>query len=423
MAGSIVFPNDTAVLDHIEAYIAKVFTYRRGRRFATASPLRREQINDLLTLAFAASLEHEEGRTVAFTLFYDQTAKLVDYAFKQPALLTPGTLARLSAALDPSQTYICVTSMGSDLVIVGFRHWGDHYSFRAPMGGPSHFTIRVVGPGVLVVRYDLNLVLTYRRGEVAFYSANFDWRYEATRALSLPVPPYADPEHNGQVQRCVEHIAESMLRLGHGGTLLILPEGIDWEERVTSCAFAPVQPVSRVHDAEVADVEHEKRRQALVAQLDDEQLRAQLDARTSGDISYALLDWRTVLRLGVELEWLARLTATDGMTVIRPDLTLLGFGVFFRMEEPSGGLRIRIVDPYAAGGTGPASGDLSTLGGARHQSAAVTCHGFPGATVIVASQDGGLSAMRWDADDQVGPTGETLRYDLTRDLQLSVTVL
>jgi hypothetical protein len=401
MAGSVIFPNDTAVLDHIEACTATVFADRRGRGFATARPPRREQINNLLTLAYAASLEHEEGRNVAFTLFYDDTATHTDYAFKRPPLLTPGTLARLSAALDPSQTYICVTSAGSKLVIVGFRHWGDHYSFRAPRSGPSHFAIRVVGPGVLVVRYDLNVVLTYRRGEVAFYPGNFDWRGDAIRALALPVPPYVDAAHNGQVQRCVEHIAESMLRLGHGGALLILPEGINWEERVTSCAFAPVQPAARVRDAEVADVEHEKQRQGALAQLHDEQLRAEINAQTSPAITYMLGDWRTVFRLGVELEWLAHLTATDGMTVIRPDLTLLGFGVFFLMEEPSGGLRIRIVDPYAAEGTEPASGDLSTVGGARHQSAAVTCHGFPGATVIVASQDGGLSAMRWDADDQV----------------------
>jgi hypothetical protein len=303
--------------------------------------------------------------------------------------------------LDPSRTYICVTLAGSKLVIVGFSHWGDHYSFRAPRGGPGHFAIRVVSPGVLVVRYDIGLVMTYRRGEVAFYPTNSNWYGDARRALSLPVMPYVDEAHNAQVRRCVVHIAECMLRLGHGGALLILPEGIDWEERVTSCAFALVQPASRVRDAEVADVEHEKRRQAAFAQLLDEQLRAQIDAQTGSAIASALGDWSTVFRLGVELEWLAHLTATDGMTVIRADLTLLGFGVFFRMEEPSGGLRIRIADPYAAERSEPASGDLSTVGGARHQSAAVTCHGFPGATVIVASQDGELSAMRWDADDQV----------------------
>jgi hypothetical protein len=401
MAGSVIFPNDTAVLDHLEACTVHIFADRRGRDLATAPPPTREQISHLLALAFAASLEHEEGRTVAFTLFYDETAQHLDYAFKQPPSLTPGTLARLSAALDPSQTYICVTSAESTLAIVGFRHWGDHYSFRPSGWNASNFVIRVVGPGVLVVRYDLQLLLTYRRGEAALYPVNSMWSYGATRAFSLPAMPYADDAYSVRVRLCVQHIAQCMLRLGHGGTLLILPEGTNWEARVTSCAFAPVEPVMRVHDAEVADVEHQKHCQALVAQLHDEQLRAQLDSRTSDAISYALLDWRTVLRLGVELEWLAHLTATDGMTVIRPDLTVLGFGVFFRMEVSSGGLPLRIIDPSVPEGTEPAAADLSTLGGARHQSAAVTCHELRGAMAIVVSEDGHLSVMRWDPDNQV----------------------
>ena len=324
---------------------------------------------------------------------------LIDYAFQQPPLLTPETLARLSAALDPSQTYICVTSTGSTLVIVGFHHWGDHYSFRAPRSGPSHFAIRVVGPGVLVVRYDAHLVLTYRRGKVAFYPVNSNWYGNARRALSLPVMPYVDEAHNAQVQRCVEHIAECMLRLRHGGALLILPEGIDWEARVTSCAFAPVQPASRVRDAEVADIEHDKQRQAALAQLHDEQLRAQIDAQTGPAITYTLSDQSTVFRLGVELEWLAHLTATDGMTVIRPDLTFLGFGVFFRMEEPSGGLRIRISTPIRRKGSILCLVTFPRLVG-HDISLLITCHGFPGATVIVVSQDGDLSAMRWDPEDK-----------------------
>ena len=114
-------------------------------------------------------------------------------------------------------------------------------------------------------------------------------------------------------------------------------------------------------------------------------------------IAFAVNDWNTVFQLGVELQWLAHLTATDGMTVIRPDLTLLGFGVIFQMEGPPTGLPIRIVDPYAPAETEPASGTLSMLGGARHQSAAVTCHHFRGAVAIVASEDGNLSAMRWDS--------------------------
>jgi hypothetical protein len=116
MANSILFPNNPTVIDHIVAYTAKVIAFTRERSshfgpdfaFAMPQPPRREHVQELLELAFAASLEHEENRAVVFTLFYDETARLVEYTFKQPPPLTPGTLARLSAALDPLQTYICV---------------------------------------------------------------------------------------------------------------------------------------------------------------------------------------------------------------------------------------------------------------------------------------------------------------------------
>lgn len=45
------------------------------------------------------------------------------------------------------------------------------------------------------------------------------------------------------------------------------------------------------------------------------------------------------------------------------------------------------------------------IGGARHQSAAVTCRRFPGSLAIVASQAGSLSSMQWDA-----PTNVVIAY-------------
>jgi hypothetical protein len=102
-----------------------------------------------------------------------------------------------------------------------------------------------------------------------------------------------------------------------------------------------------------------------------------------------------------ELEWLGRLTATDGMTVIRPDLTLLGFGVFFdTQEDDKNCTRVVVIDPYDES-TDHEPQALASVGGARHQSAAVTCRRFPGATAIVASQDGSLSSMTWNPEGNV----------------------
>jgi hypothetical protein len=104
-----------------------------------------------------------------------------------------------------------------------------------------------------------------------------------------------------------------------------------------------------------------------------------------------------------QLEWLGHLTATDGMTVIRPDLTLLGFGVFFdTKEDDQEPTRVVVIDPYDDEETREPK-PLALIGGARHQSAAVTCRRFPGATAIIASQDGSLSSMAWyETDRAVG---------------------
>jgi hypothetical protein len=99
--------------------------------------------------------------------------------------------------------------------------------------------------------------------------------------------------------------------------------------------------------------------------------------------------------LAAELDALARLTATDGMVLIHPDLTLLGFGVFFKLGEAE--CLIESHDPYER--TSKAIAQLSALGGARHQSAAIAAARIPGALAIVASSDGSLTAMRRETSE------------------------
>jgi hypothetical protein len=103
-------------------------------------------------------------------------------------------------------------------------------------------------------------------------------------------------------------------------------------------------------------------------------------------------------RYVAELDWLSHLTATDGMTVIHPDLTLLGFGVFFETQDDyQNPTRVEVIDPYDDG-TERQQQAVASFGGARHQSAALICRRFPGATAIVASQDGSLTSVTWNAE-------------------------
>jgi hypothetical protein len=102
-----------------------------------------------------------------------------------------------------------------------------------------------------------------------------------------------------------------------------------------------------------------------------------------------------------ELDWLSRLTTTDGMTVILPDLTVLAFGVFVETRKLDG-VRVREEDSYSPT-VNQGTKRLSELAwGARHQSAAFAGNKVKGATCIVASADGTLSTMQWDEKDEVG---------------------
>jgi hypothetical protein len=183
-----------------------------------------------------------------------------------------------------------------------------------------------------------------------------------------------------------------MLRQRHGGVILILPEGTNWEDAATS-KYTPTMPVTVVKEADAKNTGYTTKRNQTFQQLTQGQGSPEAALYFANDMIRA--------QFSAELEWLGRLTATDGMTVIQPDLTILGFGVFFdtqdNTEKPT---RLMVFEPYGDE-TDREPKPLGSIGGARHQSAAVTCRRFPGAIAVVASQDGSLSSMTWNTDKEV----------------------
>ncbi len=282
------------------------------------------------------------------------------------------------------RTYLCISDQGQGLRVVGIRHWGDHRSFLPAGGNPSHVVIRVAAPGVLVVRYDTKILLTYWRGAVARYSMSDNPQRDAVAALLRPITN-AEPGLYAKAQRAFVYLAEWMLRLRHGGTLLIVPPESSWKSFVSGARFATSRPVVRVEKALSASTIDRPARQAV----EDPRARRLEKAEFPHE--------NADLQLAVELEWLAQLTATDGMTVLDANLRLYGFGLFFSMAAQN--VTVQVIDPYSAAAS-PVR-DVASLGGARHQSAAVTCYLVPGATAIVASQDGTLTAMRREGEGPV----------------------
>ncbi|WP_437613339.1 putative sensor domain DACNV-containing protein [Sorangium sp. So ce834] len=390
MSNLVRFPHDQALVEHVATCTARIFTEQKESGANPPSPPTSAQISQILSLAFLGSLEREEGRKVTFTLFLIEEGDFLDYEFDTPLTLTPKMLARLSAAMDPSRTYIGIRPTQNGLKIAGIHYFGQ--------GRPSHLVVRALDPGVLVTRYYTRLILTYRRGEAALYPGVFDLTQDVERALSPSFSSYINDPSKAQIGMCFTRIAEHMVRMGHGGALLVLPHELDWKSHTTSHILAPKRPTARVR---VSDSENTR------AYITNEDITTTIMKPTLGDQA-------AEPRLQSALESIAHLTGTDGMTVMTPDLTVLCFGAFFKTDQSHYKIRVEYIDPYSGTNSHPESGEIADVGGARHQSAAIACNRFPGSTAVVASHDGALSSMRWDEERQAVRVHRHL--ELTLDL-------
>jgi hypothetical protein len=400
---SFNYPTDSQIIDGIVKCVEDLRTASPSPPLP--SPPTVEQLKQLLNCSFAASLETEEGRIIAFTIsFFGSREHPFPFRMKQMLPLSSRDLTRLAVALDPSRSRICVVPENSTLQIAGLIHLGEQHPPHGLRQGLSELSIRVLGPGILLVRYDEHLILTYRRGRFAFHwgsLARFS-TYDAWSALSFRDPVGREGKASMddlQFRAALVRIARTMLSLRHGGTLLILPDGTNWEDKVPSKRrYAPSAPVTVVRDAGTRHPEDPPRCNNVLRQV--------MQGPPEG--MSILSDDLSPERLISELEWIGRLTATDGMTIILPDSTLLGFGVFFDTHESANDItRVVVIDPYDDG-TDQEPKAVESIGGARHQSAAVTCRRFPGAVAVVASQDGSLSSMKWDATKGVVVTNRYL---------------
>jgi len=395
---SFSYPTSETIIDCIMKGVESIYS-SYGTSAMYPPPPTRDELKQLLNCTFAASLETEEGRAVAFTVdFFRDREQAFPYQMKLSLLLSARDLARLAIALDPSRSRICVTSGEAELEIAGLFHLGEQEAFHGTRQTLNNLSIRVLGPAIFLIRYGGQLLFTYQRGRYAFHfgeNSRFD-EYGVRHALSFRFGPGRTPEQlqaDYRFEAAMVRIARTMLRLRHGGSLLVLPEGTDWENATTSRRYAPARPVTIVKDASIQHLEHLAKRNACEQSL--------MQGQVNADTLMYFVDDMIRARFSSELEWIARLTATDGMTVILPDYTLLGFGVFFNTQEKKDSpTRVLVLDPYDEEmQSEPKS--LDTLGGARHQSAAVICRRYPGSLEIVASQDGSLSSMQLDTSTDV----------------------
>ena len=191
-------------------------------------------------------------------------------------------------------------------------------------------------------------------------------------------------EHRLQICQSLFKIAQAARSHGHGGVMLIVPDGEEWKRSVSHpMRYSGIIPFERA-------------RNCLTQYLAgyDSLLRQQ------GDLVEHILSTENIETyqvLNQSLDSIGQLTAVDGAMVVTYGLRVLAFGVKIRpidaerrpgsvrLSEPIEGARARTVS-------------ISELGNTRHQSAAQFVFDQRDATAFVISQDQRITLMAWDED-------------------------
>jgi hypothetical protein len=353
-----------AVSAVVRTYFTGCADGARGRGDPDAAPVPDERtIEAIISAGFWASLRREEGRSPKISLAYlPPGSPETQASFGLPLTLDPGVLAKVAPAVERPGIHLGVWSRpDGELAVWGATH-------RLP---PNCFVLEVVEPGLLVVK-------RRRRREEDKYANVAVLQGDQVRIVDergaglVDVLPaiaasfgFASSRAWADRLNVAVQLALSMRVHGRGGSLLVVPHGLDdWRQSVVHPIPYPVDPPF-----------------AALARLIDVRPEPEDEA-----------EWRDQLHRLVNA--IAGLTAVDGATVITDAYELLAFGVKIR-RQPSSTPVERVVAMEPVVGSRPTVVEPSQLGGTRHLSAAQFVHDQRQALALVASQDGRFTVFGW----------------------------
>lgn len=358
-----------------------------------------EIVRRFIDLAFFASLEREEGTPVTFALaLVDRRMFLAEgvnsqhwrtLRFREPLVASVGSIAKLAPAADNRQTYIAIEYDDATLRIAGLiRTNTEHH--RLSLGEVSSagfacfypLVARAVAPGIVALDLGPDHLLTLSRGATLPQGLNV---FNGGRIFGI-IAKLAESSglDAGLVSRLLRKVVHNLATRGHGGTVLILPDGHD-AERIefrfhVDSASAALQDVVRFCGGENLGPTAEVRDVGRRAGSGDQDA-ARDRARTRAVAEHEFM------RDGASFA--TDLASVDGALVLDSALRIVGFGGHLHFEGPTPVPVLAVLD-LEAREVSPSS--LENLG-TRHNSTARYCFNTPGALAFVASQDGGVSCF------------------------------
>ena len=350
----------------------------------------------LLETAFFATLTDDEGRPTLFRLAFgpagnDEHGPAVEAAIT-PRPFTTDAVRRLAPAAETTDAALAVSADGEGLVLRGLIL--PTPSDTGPQPGPG-LEVAGRGRGVIEVSVGGQRIASYVRGNLRLYEQHI---HEAglLRVVERMAPRVAGVAPHVEL-RTILRVADTMARLDHGGTLLVVPEG-PYEE-VAGLRPAPRYALQGDGRQLLADaVARFRTRNGSAAREERRAAFEEIDFdRWEQD---RIADRQARRRLDESIRLVAGLTAVDGAVALTADLELLAFGAMIDVVPDPAPTKVVSVDPFS-----PVERRLvppQSFGGARHQSAIAFCRQQrDGALAFVASQDGTLTFFLRSPDEVI----------------------
>lgn len=336
----------------------------------------REELSRLIETCFWASMMKEEGRPASFSIvFAPPDEDLSPLIFRRPLPFTQGQLVKLSAALPPDTASIGVWRSDQGAIEI----WG---VIEIALGD---FKVKVFEPGHLLVSSQMATALV--TGEMVQVIDNT--RLES----SLVTVAGGDDILKSLIVAIgrwfwlgyLKDVASVMRRHSRGGTLVVVKKDDDWAEsfnRPITYAGVTTYEAARIS---IERYERERGDFSEYGKLPVYRLFSEALTRARESVRQAL-------------QFIGRLTAADGATIVTEDFELLVFGAkIVPLDAKSGPERIFIAEPFEESEVKEIC--LAEWGkGTRHRSAAQLIFDQHNAIALTASADGGVSLFHWDSE-------------------------
>jgi hypothetical protein len=319
-------------------------------------------IENMIDVAFWASLGREEGNTTKISLAFLQPCQAgKPLLFEQRLPLSVKVLTKLAPGVERAGVHVGVWYDGDELYI-----WGTTIKL------PNYcFVLDVSEPGLLVVKHrrivglgKFTNVAMLKGDQVKVVDENSGLLPDSPDILTSLLGLNSSPLWNDPVNVLIQ-IAVSMRAHKRGGILLVTPSGNDhWRDSIIHPLQYPVFPAF----SGVADL-----------------------IRQDGS-KVTEIYWQSALRR--EVENITGLTAVDGATLINDQHELMAFGAKITRSGKSTPVDQMLIMEPVIGGI-PLLVHPSSIGGTRHFSAAQFVHDQNGSLALVASQDGYFTIFSW----------------------------